>query len=365
MTFQELKDQLTKPIGTPKTSGAPNAPKRRLSPSSDIVGIELGSGDARGCPAVRLVRGNGNWTIRAVGFVPPPNGSLPNSWKELDRQPTWTVSPAFAAPYAAVAVNSPDQVVRQTTLESLTDGSKKKIEPGTPIAQDGLRLAVESLGEGSFVLESGIPEYQLLWLSRLFTEGRRPTACSIQTAPTAMLASLVEQPEFHAVGGNAAALFMMSGTMYFVGFRAGAPVLFREFPGVGGVRKIREALRSGFGMEEKMVDEVLDDTLIDPSPILKSIINPVLRQLELSLDYLKSRLNVSVDKVFLMGLPSGAKHWSRMSEQALNMKLFSPGLFDGVEIPSRVSREAEALLKRSHVFMSAYGAARAALEVQT
>ena len=354
-----LMEKLTKPIGAPKTSGEA---KRRTAVPTDVVGVELGGGDPRGCPAVRLVHRPGkSWAVRAVGFVPPPNVAIPTSWKELDRQPTWSLPAAFAAPYAALAVNSPDQVVRQTTLETLSDDGTK-IERGAPVSKGGLRFAVEPMGEASFVLESGIPEFQALWLSRLLPEGRRPTACSVQTSATAMLASLVEQPEFNAVGGNAAALFVSGDAIWFVGFRGGVPVLFREFQGMGGGVKIREALKGGFGMDEKMMDEVLDDTLIDPSPILAPILNPILRQMELSLDYLRSRQGVAVEKVFLMGLTSGARHWSKMSESMLNVKLTSPDLFDGVELPGRLDEATTALLKRSHVFMTAYGAARAAME---
>lgn len=365
MTFQELKDVLTKPIGAPKAAAsgeasAVRAPRRRVP--TDVVGVELGSDDPRGCPAVRLVNKKGRLLVRAVGFVPAPAGDLPTSWKGLDRQPVWELPSDFAAPSAALAVNSSEQVVLQATKESLTAGGKQ-LSFGAPNSRDGLRFMVEDLGESSFVLQSGLPEFQVLWLSRLLPEGKRPTACSVQTAPSAMLAAIVEQPQFAAEGGNAAALFVTGTSTYFVGYRGGRLVLFREFPGVGGVLKMRAALKAGFGMEDKMVDEVLDDTLIDPSPILAPIVNHVLRQLELSLDYLKSRLGVGVDKVFLMGLSSGVRHWNKMSEEMLSVKLVAPGLFEGVEVEPRFDAGAETLLKYSHRFMVAYGAARAAMEV--
>ena len=361
MTFREIKELLTKPVGAPNAGDA--VKRRSVQVPTDVVGVELGAGDSRGCPAVRLVRRKGIWVVRSLGFVPPPQGAMPTSWKELDNQPTWALPSSFAAPAAALAVNSPDQVVRQTTMESLSDGGNKQIEPGVPISHDGLRFRVEPLGEASFVLESGLPEYQVLWLSRLLPEGKRPTACSVQTASVAMLAALSEQPAFAAEGGNAASLFVTGSAIYFVGFRGGVPVLFREFPGIGGLKRIRETVRAGFGMtEEKLVDEMLDDTLVDPTPILGPIVNPVLRQLELSLDYMNNRLGISVKQVFLMGLPSGARHWGRMAERVLNVKLVSPDLFNGVDLPVKFDREADALLKRSHTFLAAFGAARAALE---
>ena len=66
-----------------------------------------------------------------------------------------------------------------------------------------MRFVTQPLAEAPFVIQSGLPEFQLLWLSHLLPEGRRPTAASIQTLPSALLASLCEQPAFNAVGGTA------------------------------------------------------------------------------------------------------------------------------------------------------------------
>ena len=363
MTFAELKELLTKPVGAPR-EGEPKS--RRPAPAlGDVVGVELGAGDVRGCPAVRLVHRKGVWSVRALGFVSPPKDSLPDSWKGLNRQPTRSLPADFAAPSAALAVASSSQVVRQTTVESLSDGGAKQTALGVPLSHDGLRFRLEPLGEASSVLESGLPEYQVLWLSRLFPEGKRPTACSVQTSVAAMLAALSEQPDFKADGGTAAALFVTHSSVYFVGFREGLPVLFREFPGLGGLRTIRETLKTGLGLgEERILDEMLDDTLVDPTPILGPVVNPILRQLELSLDYLVNRLGISVSRVFLMGLTSGAQHWSRMAESMLNVRLAAPDLFAGVELSAKFDRGVEPLLKRSHMFLAAFGAARAAMEVE-
>lgn len=366
MTWQEFKKKLTEPVGGAKKTSAgedksSRAGGKSLPQLTDVVGVELGSSDVRGCPAVRLVRRRETWRVTAIGFVPPPNGHIPSNWTELSAQPVWSLPSAFAAPSAAIAVSSPEEVVRQTTLEMLTDGGKQ-VEMTAPNSIDGLRFALAPLGEASFVLESGLPEYQVLWLSRLFPEGYRPTAASIQTATAARLAALAENATFQADGGNAAVLFVTDSTVYFVGYRSYVPVLFREFSGIGGKLKIREALKSGFGMDDKMLLEMLDDTLVDPMPILEPLVNPILRQVELSLDYLKSRLGVTVDKVFLMGLSAGAAHARRISEKLIGIPLIAPDLFEGVEIAPHCMIDSEELLKRSQQFLVAFGAARAAME---
>lgn len=353
---------LTQPIG----SSAAKVEQKKRGPSAlaDVVGIELGGGDERGCPAVRLVRRKGVWAVRALGFVKPPAQALPTSWKDIDIQPTWSLPSAFAAPSAALAVRSADQVVRQMSPEALADGEKGGLTKA-PFSRDGLRLAVAPLGDGAFVLEAGLPEYQVLWLSRLFPEGHRPTAASVQPASAAMLSALAEQEDFNADGGNAAALFVTESSVCFVGYRNAMPVLLREFPGVGGTVRIREAVKVGLGLsEDKMVDAVMDDTLVDLDSVLRPLVNPILRQLELSLDYMKGRLGISVNRVFLMGQTFGAAHWNRLADELLGVRLEAPELFRGYEFPAGLDGETGALASQSHLFMVALGAARSAMEEQ-
>lgn len=46
--------------------------KPRAVALKDVVGLEVGTGDPRGCPAVRVVRAGESWRVTAVGFVPEP-----------------------------------------------------------------------------------------------------------------------------------------------------------------------------------------------------------------------------------------------------------------------------------------------------
>ena len=90
----------------------------------------------------------------------------------------------------------------------------------------------------------------------------------------------------------------------------------------------------------------------------------VLQQLEISLDYLMSRHNLRIDKVFLMGLPSGARYWSQMAEEALRLPLIAPSVFDGLALSPKNKELAELTPSKSQAFLAALGAARAAMEGQ-
>ena len=368
---------------------------RRGAGLSDVTGVLLEGGDPRGCPAVRLQRRKDGFHLVAADFVPAPNGALPTSWEESKFVPDWSLPPAFQSPQAALAVLSPDLFIRQTTLDALAADGAAAAAPGAepvkkklgvrrapaaaekakpapkaaatahfvPVSRNGSRFVTAPLDEAPFILQTGLPEYQVLWLSRLLPEGRRPTACSVQTAPAAMLTSLHEQPDFVSAGGTAMAVFVTRTSVYFAGYRKGALILFRECPGAAGYEVMRELVKTGLGVTDELVDSILEDTLIDPRPALDPLVRPVLQQLQLSLDYLAQRHDVHVDKVFLMGLPAGASYWSSFAQETIGVPFVAPDVFAGLERPAKGGGvPADLTPAASQAFLIALGAARAAME---
>ena len=212
---------------------------------------------------------------------------------------------------------------------------------------------MQPLAENPFVIQAGLPECQLVWLSHLLPEGRRPTVASIQTLPSALLASLCEQPEFNAAGGTAFAIYVMRNSVYLAGYKDGQLILFRSCPGVAGWEMLREGVKLRLGLDEEMVDEILDDALIDPRSAMEPFVRPVLQQLEISLDYLRSRHNLYIDKVFIMGMPSGARYWSQMSEEVLRIPLVSPSVFEGLPLPAKDAELAALTPSKSQAFLAA------------
>ena len=398
MKLQLTKDK-TIDVKMPWEKSAAGGSFGRHGPS-DVTGVFLDAADPRGCPAVRLHRRKGTVQVVAAGFVPPPDGKLPTSWDDLHNQTRWSLPHAFQAPQAALAVSSPDMFIRQTTVDALladeqqqqsasaASPAKKKLGvrrnadpppaqekksgkqmeapvPYVPASHGGNRFVTVPLDEASFILQAGLPEYQVLWLSRLLPEGHRPTACSVQVAPAALLASLLEQPDFVAAEGTAMAVFVTRTSIYFAGYRKGSLLLFRECPGALGYEVMRELVKSGLSVTDDLVDSILENSLIDPRPALEPLVSPVLQQLQLSLDYLAQRYDVHVDRVFLMGLSAGARYWSSFAEETIGMPFVSPGVFEGFSnLAKGVQLPDDLTPSSSQAYLAALGAARAAMEGQ-
>ena len=379
-------------------------PLRRASKGHrEMTGVELFPTDGPTCPAVRIARKKGVWHLLAADRVPALGGEMPERWEDVAHQPTWGLPRDFQSPHAALAVNSAQGSFGQASSEAIVQemmhgpatpaaneppkpaagASRLKIkraeapsapkpakaEPapnarrpelppvGRAVSENGRRFTLRPFGEEGFHLCASLPEYQALWLSRLLPEGRRPTACSVQLAESALMASILAQPEFVEDRGTALAVFVRAGSIHLAGYRNGTPVLWRACPGARGENAMRAAVKRTLGVEDELIDSVLEDALIDPRPALEPFVHPILEQLELSRAYLAGKHGMKIERVFLMGLSAGAGQWSRLSEESLHLPLVAPDPFAGF-IPAKGVDVA-----RPQDYLVALGAALAAMEV--
>ena len=363
----------------------------------DMTGVELFSGESQGAPAVRILRKKDGWHIVAAGFVPPPNGDLPQCWEDTPHQPVWDMPRDFQSPAAAIAVNSTMSSFGQASAEAiikemaqgLVDVKKthtalptrlnlklpaKKDDdapvaapssrkptlppPGVPVSENGRRFTIKPFAEEGFHLAASLPEFQALWLGRLLPEGRRPTASSIQVAESALMASPLLQPAFQDAKGSMLAILVRRNAIFFAGYKNGNPVLWRRCPGVRGYDAMREAIGKTLGVGEELINDVLEDSLVDPRPALEPFLHPVLQQLDLARAYLAGKHSLNADRVLLLGLPCGAGHWQHMAEESLKMHLISAKPFDGLALGKGVDAAI------GHICLVALGAAIAAAEVE-
>ncbi len=314
----------------------------------DVVGLELGAGLKRGVPAVRLIEKNGETEVVAAGFLDLP-GTLPDTPEAASASmpATWQLPYEFKAPRAAIAINSKQAFLRHTVNSSDDDG-----DPNTGAFRQTKRSTAADLPP----LTAGLPEFLAAWAARLFPEGHRPTAGSIQIAETAAMSGFLHNPSFHKSGGNAIAMLVFAEHTALAAFQDTMLVLYREQ--ATGFQHIRDAICSEMRIEQDMADTVLDDTLVDPTPMIEPILRPLFRQVEISLDYLARRRNCPVEHFFIYGLQNGLRYWStlfkRMMSSALTPCLPLEGLSGADSLPG--------LAENAPLMMTAAGAACAVLD---
>lgn len=374
--------------------------------SADIVGVELFAPAEEGCPAIRLARRKNRWQLLAADLVPAPASSLPEKWEDMPKQPRWELPAAFQSPHAALVVNSSQALFAQATGDSIAQdmargistsyqamagepaAEKKRFavrrpeksaaaEPanakrpelppaGVPTSSNGMRFVIKPAAEDGFHLAAALPEFQALWLSRLLPEGRRPTASSIQVREAALMASILAQPAFQSEGGNALAVFVGPSSIHFAGYKGGQPVLWRRCPSVAGYQALRNAVMRGLGVEEALVESVLDDTLIDPRSVLEPFLHPVFDELELARAYLADRHALTTSQILLAGLPAGAGYWQKCAQESHQLDLHPLAPFEGIEVSAHFKSSLKEMLTQAQQgirFLPALGAALAAAEV--
>ncbi len=315
-------------------------------PFTDVVGLELGAGFAEGVPAVRLCKREGKTEVLAVGFLRLPD-TVPDTAAAADAaHAQWQLPRPFQAPFAALAVTS-----KLAFLRNATGPDDEKSERKPTDFRSVSRISAPDLP----AITAGLPEFQAAWAARLLVEGHRPTACSLQVSSAAAINCFTCAPAFNSVSGTAVSLFVFADHTALAAFHDSRLVLYREHP--VGYNHLRVAVSAQMHIEPELADAVLEDTLIDPTPMLEPVLRPLFRQVEISSDYLQRRRNCQSKNFFVCGLPAGAKYWSTVFFHMMNLPLtvFSP--FDGI------AKSATADPGTATPFlMAAVGAARAVLE---
>ena len=121
---------------------------------------------------------------------------------------------------------------------------------------------------------------------------------------------------------------------------------------------MRNTIKKTLGVGEDLINDVLEDSLVDPRPALEPFLRPVLQQLDLARVYLAGKHALNTDRVLLLGLPYGAKHWKQMTEESLKLHLVTAKPFDGLSIGKGIDTS------KGHLCLVALGAAIAAAEVE-
>ncbi len=288
-------------------------------PFTDVVGLELGSVCNRGVPAVRLRKREAAIELMAADFLSLP-GELPQTPNTGGETSVWVLPRAFHAPHAALTISAPQAFLMHAS-ETGDDIVANKPCP----YRTASRVLVPELPP----LTAGIPEFQAAWAAKLLPEGRQPTACSLQVSPASVINTFLSHPTLNAVGGVAVVLFVFDHHTSLAAFHDFRLILYREHP--IGYGHLREAICSQMKIDASIADSLLEDNVIDPTPMIEPVLRNLFRQVEISYDYLTRRRNCQTKNFFLCGLPVGAKYWATIFSRMLNLPLTPFNPFEGLK----------------------------------
>ncbi len=322
---------------------------RASSVSRDVVGLEIGASLPQGVPAVRLHVTKKQTQLLAAGFV-PLNDTLPAGAEAAAQEGDyWTLPKAFQASKAAIAVTCPAAILRQTSDTGAGGSDETK-----------LRRASLTTDRQHPPLVASMPDATVAWIASRFPEGRRPTTRSIQTSTSAALNCFLAGPVPRSSDNPAIAVFCFKHFSAITALYEGKLILYREHP--VGYMSIQESICKNMRIDLETADAMINDAVVDISPIAEPILNSLFRQVDISADYLARRKTCEINDFYVYGIPGGVKHWTAAFLKTVGKPLHHLHPFGGIACSHKRLLLPDSFERDAPLFMSAIGAARALLE---
>jgi len=325
---------------------------------ADVVGLDVGGLTTM---AVRIKHTDNKYVVVAADLL--PKVALPARDSVAARPAPLVLHRALCSLYAAIGVTSPQASVR---LLSVPGGPESL--PGLNFNElmglaDGVeyRIGYEVLateGREQSVLASALPEIQARWAVGLLPQGL-PAPCSLQVSGAAAINCFAHELAAHH--GDVPALFVQVGSEVtdMAVFFKGRLVLYRQC--LLGSQSIIKRVQERFGIAEDLVPGVLEDDLIDATQPIAEAIEPFLRQLVLSREFVERKRSCRLEKIFLCGSLFGAQHWRTHIVRTMGLmpEIWNP-LATLPCAPAALSERVKGIECR---FATAVGAALAVLEM--
>jgi len=328
--------------------------KKRIP--TDVVGLDVGGATTR---IVRVKRSGDAYTL--VGADILPRQAVPSLEGAEAHPQQLQLSKVLRAPYAAVAVSSPQACIRllsvpagAESLQGLNFNELLGLLEGVEYRIGYEVLATE--GREQSVLASALPEKQARWAVGLLSQGL-PAPRSLQASGSAVLNCFAR--ELMAHHGDVPAIFVQVGTDVtdMAAFFKGKLVHYRTC--TVSSQSIIKVVQERFGIEEELVPGVLEDYLIDASQPIATAIDPFLRQLVLVREFVERKRSCRIEKIILCGALLGTKHWNTHINRTIGL---TPEIWNPLAtLPCTPDALTERVKGMESRFATAMGAALAVL----
>lgn len=299
-----------------------STPERKRPP--EIVGLDFSSS---GVKAVRMKRVNEQLSLVAAACFPPAE------YGEIVRP---NLGKAFATNYAALAISAPACVVRVVAHTSSHMQTEINRQIRDQIGLDtSYRLAsipsgqpVKGKGE-SRVLAVAIPDQDASAVLNLFAAGP-PAPCSLEISGlasmnAALAGAMAADPEAPACLLDCGSRVSM---MVFVNKRA--VILARKLD-VGG-EAVVDRVQKHLGVDRDMAQSIMSEGAIDISQSVREVIDPFLRQMMISRDFVERQENCRVTTVWITGGMSMSAYWTNEIRKATGMNVTAWNPLEGIQV---------------------------------
>lgn len=327
--------------------------KQRKSPQ-DLVAVDFATS---GVKVVRLKKQGDTITVLGADILPPANASAEGESSRLN------LPKNLSAHYAALCFTGEHAIVRVVSLPGhVEEGAAAEQQVRDTLGLDAqYRVAFTSTASSrgkqeTKLLTVAIPEADAQSvLSHVATGAPAPFA--MELAGLAALNACLYGPASQHAAEAVCIIECGARVSYLAIFNKNVLILARKID-VGG-ESIATHVQKQLGLDAETAQSILSEGAIDISQAVREVIEPFLRQLTISRDFVEREENCRIRKAYISGGMSLSSYWTNEIRRATGMEVLPWNPFDVMTVaPGALPERLEGQQPR---FAAVVGAALGAL----
>ncbi len=268
---------------------------------TDVIGLDIGSDSVR---AVRMRKNNGVLSVDAAEIIDIP--AQESKADKAESLPLLPCSSQMKAHYASLALDSGPAVIRLLTLPGKEDADldDRVIENLGLENPDEYRISYTLLGDGGGRSETRLvavayPDHLAAAALGVLPTSGTPAPYSIEVSSLATMTAFLNGPALAREKDTLGLIDFGETATLFAFFHRGTPVLIRKLD--RGTNDLLDKVETTLGVNHETAIGIISDGSFDISAATTEVMQPLVRQLVVSRDFVERRENCKVDAIYLAG----------------------------------------------------------------
>jgi len=268
---------------------------------TDVVGIDIGSTAVK---VARLRKADGNPQL--VGAALLPGIEIPaNALESPGQVPEISLPSALRGRYACLTTTGEDAVVKLLSFPGQFDerAEQRVVDNMGLDNPDDYRISYKLISEGhgraeSRVLTVALREEQAAAIPMLVRTGL-PAPFSLEIAALAEMAAFLNAAGSAHAGSAVGVIDFGATVTTFALFNRNVLALLRRFN--FGTEALLEEVQSTLGVDRETAQGIVTDGSFDISQSVNQIVEPLVKQLIVSRDFVERRENCRIEAIYATG----------------------------------------------------------------
>ncbi|OGV68423.1 MAG: hypothetical protein A2283_19385 [Lentisphaerae bacterium RIFOXYA12_FULL_48_11] len=326
----------------------------------DVAGIDIGSSSIK---IARLRKSNQTITLVAADIL--PRIDIPEQKPDMPPEvPVLQLPPKLKGRYASLVVSGETSVIKLLSFPGVFDAAAEaKVVPSIGLDDpNNYRIGYKVITEGhgkseSRVLAVALPEADAR-IPPLFLPTGLPAPFSIEISGLATMTAFLKSTNKQIMETAVGVIDFGAKTTTFALFNKGVLALIRRFN--FGVNTLLDNVQQALGVDRETANGIVSDGSFDISQSVSEVIEPIVKQLIVSRDFVERRENCHISKMFVSGGISVSRDSLDEIKSAMGLEIASWSPLEGIAVTQGAIPEN--LTGQESRFSAAIGAALATFE---